>query len=123
MIEAHEYIGGVRRVVARTEDRGAALRAACDALARALSAKNEGAAMKGTMLTYTVDLHPMDGTEYMVTFPDFPNVNSAGESVDDALRNAVDAIESAFILLRRESCEPPVPSKPKEGRHTVNVVW
>lgn len=41
MIEVHENIEGVHRVVARTEDKRAALRAALDALARGFAAQNE----------------------------------------------------------------------------------
>ena len=47
------------------------------------------------MLAYPVELTP-DGKFLMVTFPDIPEANSQGDSVEDALKMAADALETAL---------------------------
>jgi antitoxin HicB len=72
------------------------------------------------MLAYPVELTP-DGKFLMVTFPDIPEANSQGENVEDALRMAADALETALDFYFDAGRPVPVPSKPKRGQHTVEL--
>jgi antitoxin HicB len=73
------------------------------------------------MLAYPVELTP-DGKFLMVTFPDIPEANSQGDSVEDALGMAKDALESAIDWYIEEGKPVPVPSKPKRGQHVVELL-
>ena len=64
------------------------------------------------MLAYPVELTP-DGKFLMVTFPDIPEANSQGDSVEDALKMAADALETALDFYFDAGRPVPVPSKPK----------
>jgi antitoxin HicB len=69
------------------------------------------------MFDYPVTLTPDDGT-VMVSFPDIPEALTFGADEDEALLQAVDALETALSLYV-DAREPlPVPSAP-EGRQTV----
>ena len=72
------------------------------------------------MLSYPVELTP-DGKFLMVTFPDIPEANSQGDSVEDALRMAADALETALDFYFDAGRPVPTPSKPKRGQHTVEL--
>ena len=72
------------------------------------------------MLAYPVELTP-DGKFLMVTFPDIPEANSQGDSVEDALEMAKDALESAIDWYIEEGKPVPAPSKPKRGQHPVEL--
>ena len=72
------------------------------------------------MLAYPVELTP-DGKFLMVTFPDIPEANSQGDSVEDALRMAADALETALDFYFDAGRPVPTPSKPKRGQHTVEL--
>ncbi|WP_157268957.1 type II toxin-antitoxin system HicB family antitoxin [Azohydromonas aeria] len=51
-----------------------------------------------------------DGGGYLVTFPDLPGVMADGDSVEDALRNARDAFESAVAALADMGRDIPAPT-------------
>jgi antitoxin HicB len=70
------------------------------------------------MLAYPVELTP-DGKFLMVTFPDIPEANSQGDSVEDALEMAKDALETALDFYFDARRPVPAPSKPKRGQHVV----
>ena len=72
------------------------------------------------MLAYPVELTP-DGKFLMVTFPDIPEANSQGDSGEDALKMAADALETALDFYFDAGRPVPVPSKPKRGQHTVEL--
>jgi len=72
------------------------------------------------MLAYPVELTP-DGKFLMVTFPDIPEANSQGDSVEDALKMAADALETALDFYFDAGRPVPVPSKPKRGQHMVEL--
>lgn len=69
------------------------------------------------MFDYPVILTPDDGT-IMVTFPDVPEAITFGADEDEALLQAVDALESALLFYVNDRAALPVPS-PAEGRQTV----
>ena len=51
-----------------------------------------------------------DGGGYLVTFPDLPGVMAEGDSVEEALRNARDAFESAIAALVDRGRDIPAPT-------------
>jgi antitoxin HicB len=71
-------------------------------------------------MAYPVELTP-DGKFLMVTFPDIPEANSQGDSVEDALKMAADALETALDFYFDAGRPVPAPSKPKRGQHTVEL--
>jgi antitoxin HicB len=57
----------------------------------------------------------------MVTFPDIPEANSQGDSVEDALKMAADALETALDFYFDAGRPVPAPSKPKRGQAVVEL--
>jgi antitoxin HicB len=57
----------------------------------------------------------------VVTFPDIPEAVSVGDDEDEALLNALDALESAIEIYFDEKREVPLPSKPKKGQLAVTL--
>jgi len=45
------------------------------------------------MVKYPVVIHKDDASDYGVTAPDLPGCFSAGETIDEAMQNAIEAIE------------------------------
>ena len=70
------------------------------------------------MFDYPVTLTPDEGTE-MVTFADVPEAITFGMDEDEALLQAVDALESALTFYIEDRKLLPTPSKPKKGQKTV----
>jgi antitoxin HicB len=70
------------------------------------------------MFDYPVILTPDDGT-VLVTFPDVPEAITFGADTDEALLQAVDALESALSFYVDDRKPLPVPSKAKRGQETV----
>ena len=70
------------------------------------------------MFDYPVILAPDDGT-VLVTFPDVPEAMTFGADLDEALLQAVDALESALSFYVDDRKPLPLPSKPKRGQKTV----
>ena len=70
------------------------------------------------MLDYPVTLTP-DGDTVLVTFADVPEAITFGADEDEALLQAVDALESALAFYVDARKPLPVPSKAKRGQRTV----
>lgn len=70
------------------------------------------------MFDYPVTLTPDDGS-LMVTFTDVPEAITFGADKDEALLNAVDALETALSFYVEARLPLPVPSKPKRSQKTV----
>jgi antitoxin HicB len=72
------------------------------------------------MFVYPVTLTP-DGDTVLVSFADVPEAITFGADEDEALMQAVDALETAlsFYLEARKHKPLPLPSKPKRGQRTV----
>lgn len=70
------------------------------------------------MFDYPVILTPDEGT-VLVTFPDVPEAITFGADTDEALLQAIDALESALSFYVDDRKPLPVPSKPKRGQKTV----
>ena len=70
------------------------------------------------MFDHPVTLTPDEGT-VMVTFADIPEAITFGLDEDEALLQAVDALESALTFYIENRKLLPTPSKPKKGQKTV----
>jgi len=70
------------------------------------------------MLYYPVDLTPDDNDTVMVTFPDVPEAVSFGADEDEALANAVEALETALNGYIADRRDIPAPSA-LDGRPDV----
>ena len=70
------------------------------------------------MFDFPVILTP-DGDTVLVTFPDVPEAITFGADEDEALLQAVDALETALSIYVDARAPLPKPSKPTRGQHTV----
>lgn len=73
------------------------------------------------MLNYPVTLTPDTNGTFLVGFPDIPEANSVGDDEDEALLNALDALESALEIYFDERRPVPLPSKVKKGQPFVTL--
>ena len=73
------------------------------------------------MLSYPVKMERDSSNTYLVTFPDIPEAVSVGDDEDEALLNALDALESAIEIYFDEKREVPPPSKAKKGQPVVKL--
>ena len=71
------------------------------------------------MFDYPVTLTP-DGDTVMVTFVDLPEAITFGTDEDEALLQAVDALETALSFYIDARSPLPAPSEPKRGQRTVH---
>jgi antitoxin HicB len=71
------------------------------------------------MFDYPVTLTP-DGATVLVTFADVPEALTFGADEDEALLQAVDALETALSFYVDARKPLPVPSKPRHGQRTVH---
>lgn len=75
------------------------------------------------MFNYPVTLTPDDGT-VLVTFADVPEAITFGADEQEALMQAVDALESGLSFYVDARQPLPVPSKAKRGKKTsVPARW
>jgi antitoxin HicB len=63
------------------------------------------------MVRYPVRLEEDDNNTILVTFPDFPEAHTFGDSKDEALAHAVDALETIIDAYIRDRRPIPAPSK------------
>ena len=71
------------------------------------------------MFDYPVILTPDDNGTVLVMFPDVPEAITFGADEDEALLQAVDALESALAFYVGERKPLPAASKSKRGQKTV----
>jgi antitoxin HicB len=72
------------------------------------------------MLAYPVKLTPdKESGGYVVTFPDIPEAITQGETVEEALEMAQDALETALDFYFDDRRPVPAPSKAKRGQRLV----
>jgi len=72
-------------------------------------------------MRYPVRLKAAEEGGYIVTFPDIPEAITQGENVEDALRHAADALETALEFYFDARRPVPVPSRPKRGQRVVEL--
>ncbi|MBE0433900.1 type II toxin-antitoxin system HicB family antitoxin [candidate division WOR-3 bacterium] len=58
--------------------------------------------MKKHKTEYTIVMHPAEEGGYWVEVPALPGCFSQGETVEEALANIKEAVESHLIVLRKE---------------------
>ena len=61
------------------------------------------------MTGYVALVHKDDGTSYGVSFPDVPGCISAGDTLDEALANAAEALAGHLALMRADGDKLPKP--------------
>lgn len=79
------------------------------------------------MNQYPVILEYDEATKgYAVSFVDIPEALTQGDSIEDALIEAQDALITAMDFYFEDKRAVPMPSKPKKGQHVVALppsVW
>jgi antitoxin HicB len=68
---------------------------------------------------YAVLLSPADEGGYVVTCRDLPELITQGESVEEALEQASDAMDEVFATYLTEGLDFPEPSKARRREHMV----
>lgn len=72
-------------------------------------------------MKYSVRIDP-DGDAFVVTCRDLPELNSVGYSLDEALTEALDGIETALMIYYMDGKKAiPLPSAPLEGEHLIRL--
>ena len=61
------------------------------------------------MAGYIALVHKDEGTSYGVSFPDVPGCISAGDTFEEAVANAAEALAGHFALLRADGDPIPAP--------------
>jgi antitoxin HicB len=70
-------------------------------------------------MLYPVKLIRDTNGQFLVTSPDIPEMAAVGDDEAEALREAADAMETAFDFYFDDRRLVPLPSKPKRGQATV----
>ena len=74
------------------------------------------------MLMYPVQLDKdEEAASFAVSFPDIPEAHTFGNTVDDSLMHAADALESALDFYFDDKRPVPLPSTPAPGQHVVEL--
>ena len=71
-------------------------------------------------MKFPVTLTPDDGA-FVVTFADIPEAITQGDTEDEALKAAHDALETALDFYFEDKRAVPAPSKAKRGQHLVEL--
>lgn len=72
--------------------------------------------------SYPVILKPAgDEGGFVVRVPDFPEVVTQGETVEDSLAQAMDAIDEAVYVRMRLGKAIPLPSRARKGHHMASL--
>jgi antitoxin HicB len=72
-------------------------------------------------MRYPVKLTRQSVGNFAVRFPDIPEALTLGDTVDEALHHAVDALESALDFYFEQGRSVPLPSAPKRGQYLVEL--
>lgn len=73
------------------------------------------------MLNYPVTLTPDTNGTYLVDFVDFPEAHSVGDTMEEALCEAVDCLRTAVEMYMDDRRAVPLPSTPEASQHTVTL--
>ncbi len=71
-------------------------------------------------LVYGADIKP-DGDSFIITFRDLSNVFSCGESREEAIFNAVEALDGVLLEMVAENLDIPLPSKVQANEQAISV--
>lgn len=69
-------------------------------------------------MKYPVQILP-DGNAFVITSRDLPELNSVGYSLEDALTQALDGIETTFMIYMEDRKAIPLPSAAEAGEHLI----
>lgn len=72
-------------------------------------------------MEYQVKLQHQDDGEILVTCADFPEMSSIGNSEEEALNEAADAIQTTLQMYIQDRRAIPVPSGKRKGTRPVNL--
>jgi antitoxin HicB len=70
-------------------------------------------------MEYRIRIEKDDNGSYLVTVPDLPEAATFGDTREDALSRAVDAIETAIVGRMSDRLDIPAPTKLKRGERMV----
>ena len=70
-------------------------------------------------LNYAVLLTPDKDGGYVVTCRDLPEVITQGETIEEALIEAVDALDESFALRMEDNLDLPAPTKVLNGEYLI----
>ena len=73
------------------------------------------------MLRYPAKFKPAKEGGFVVTFRDIPEAITQGESVEDAMIRARDALETALDFYFDDRREVPAPSKARRGERLIEL--
>lgn len=73
------------------------------------------------MLNYPITLAPDSNGTLLVGFPDIPFANSVGVNREDALANALEALEAAIELYWETGQQVPLPSSDVDAKDAVSL--
>jgi predicted RNase H-like HicB family nuclease len=74
------------------------------------------------MAAYIALVHKDDGTSYGVSFPDVPGCISAGDTFEEAVANAAEALAGHFALMKADGDTVPQPRSYEQLRHDPDFV-
>ena len=69
------------------------------------------------MAAYIALVHKDEGTSYGVSFPDVPGCISAGDTLEEAIANAGEALAGHFAAMRADNEAIPSPRSFEDLRH------
>jgi antitoxin HicB len=72
------------------------------------------------MMQYPVSL-VREGSQTLVSFPDFPNVHTFGADEGEALAHAVDALETYLLGMIEDREAIPCPRRVKRGQRSITL--
>jgi antitoxin HicB len=75
------------------------------------------------LIQYPFEIHPLseeDGGGYLISYPDFSECISDGETPEEAIQNGLDALQETIFAL--ESMGMPVPEPGSRGTHSGKFV-
>ena len=74
------------------------------------------------MAGYIALVHKDEGTSYGVSFPDVPGCISAGDTFEEAVANAADALAGHFALMKADGDPIPAPRSFEQLRRDLEFL-
>jgi predicted RNase H-like HicB family nuclease len=74
------------------------------------------------MASYIALVHKDDGTSYGVSFPDVPGCISAGDTFEEAVVSAADALAGHFALMKADGEAIPAPRSFEQLKHDPEFI-
>ena len=74
------------------------------------------------MAGYIALVHKDEGTSYGVSFPDVPGCIAAGDTFEEAVANAAEALAAHFALMKADGDPIPAPHAFEQLRHDPEFI-